>query len=190
MKKTIFICLMLLFFNISANEWESYWIAAIEDCHDRDFLSAENNFNMAINLMEIENDLEHPSIYVDRARLYLLLNKYEEALSDVNLALFSEKLKDKERVRAVSARVAARANLRFSDGYEEDVEFLAKNFEVQVENTENHVIIRNMPKCKAFKDSLANFFIDAGICNSEEDVNMLSSDICVVNKTAHLEKNR
>lgn len=188
MKKIIFTCLMLISLNLSAKEWEPYWIAAVENFHNEDYVSAEHNFNQTIDWMENENDAEHPSVYVDRARLYLLLNKYEEALTDLNKAIFSDKLKHWERIKAVSARVTARAKLGFSDGYEEDMEFLVKNFEVQIENTENYLIIRNMPKKKEFKESMTNFFIYAGICHNKEDIRMLSSDICIVSKAGQLDK--
>lgn len=182
MGKIVLICSMLIALNISASEWESYWIAAVEDCHNEDYGSAEQNFNRTISLLESAGDFEHPSIYADRARLYMILNQYEEALSDINKALDSNKLNGKERVKAVSVRFIARIHLGYSDGYEEDVEFLVKNFEVQVENTANYVIIRNMPQSKAFADSVTNFFIRTGICQNEDDVKMLSSDICIVKK--------
>jgi hypothetical protein len=188
MKKTLFVCLMLITFNLSAKEWEPVWIAAVEDCQNEDYASAESNFTKTIHLMESENDVDHPLVYMDRARMYLSLHKYEEALTDINQAILSEKLKHWELVKAVNARVTARTKLGFTDGYEEDVAFLVKNFEVQIENTEDYLIIRNMPKEQEFRKSMINFFIQGGICHSKEDVRILSSDICVVNKIAGLGK--
>jgi tetratricopeptide (TPR) repeat protein len=182
MKKFLFILLFLNTFNISATEWESYWIAAVEDCHHKDYISAEQNFNMAIEFMENENDLEHPFVYLDRAHLYMSWDKYENALLDLNKAIHSEKLNVKERVKAVISRITAKKNLGFSDGYEEDLEFLVKNFEIQFENTENYVLIRNMPKEKTRRESIIHSFINSGICRNEDDVKMLSSDIYIVNK--------
>lgn len=182
MKKILFVCLMLITLSLSAKEWEPLWIAAIEDCQNQDFVSAESNFTKTINLMESENDADHPLVYMDRARLYLSLNQYEEALTDINKAILSEKLKHWELVKAVNARVTARTKLGFTDGYEEDVAFLVKNFEVQIENTEDYLIIRNMPKEEEFQKSMIHFFIQGGICHSKEDLRELSSNICVVKK--------
>lgn len=174
--------------NLQAQEWESYWAAAIEECHQGNYLSAEQHFNISINLMESENDNENPSIYIDRARLYLLTRQYEEALKDINAVLNFTNLKDKERTRAISIKVTARANLGFSDGYEEDMEFLAKNIEIDVEDTEDHILIKNLPHCQIFKEALATFFVNIGICQSKEDVSLLPSNICIINKNPGFEK--
>lgn len=131
--KIIFACLMLIGFNLSAQEWEPYWVEAIKDCYAGDYNSAEFHFDQTIDWMEHEKDLNHPSIYMDRARVYMVLNKYEQALADVNKALLSEKLQISEQVKAVSVRIAARIKLGFSDGYEDDMNFLFKNVKIPVE---------------------------------------------------------
>lgn len=182
MKYVVFLCFMLVTLHLSAQEWEPYWMAAIEDCNQEDYLSAENNFNKTIDVMENEKDLE-PSVYLDRARLYLILNRYEEALSDADKALIHENLNDKERIRAVSTRVAAKIKLGFSEGYDEDVTFLGNNLEMKVETTEDHLIIQNMPQDPIFRKVMTQFFVRIGICESDEDVEILSSDVCVVNKS-------
>ena len=185
MIKTILSCLMLISLNISAREWESSWISALEQYHIGNYDTAEQLFCSAIDVFESNSDLAHPSVYVDRAGLYLRMDKNENALADANKALACKHLKHKERVKAVSTRVAALLNLGLSDGLEEDVEFLAGNFEVRMENADSHVIIRNMPNSRAFKQSLVNYFIHAGLCNSEEDFKIISPDICIVKKAAY-----
>jgi hypothetical protein len=186
MKKTIFICLMIFAINVSAKEWESYWISALEAYGNEDFLSSELDFNLSINLMEEENDQDYPVIYADRARLLLILNKYEEALVDVNRALKSENLKGRERARAISARIVAKAKLGIIEGNKEDLIYLANNFETHVENTTKYVIIRNMPKCQTTRESVADYFVHAGICLNKEDIKILPSDICIIKKAYRL----
>lgn len=181
----IFLSLMLIVPNLSANEWESNWITALEHCHDGNYETAEQLFTSSIHLMENAGEQRHPSIYVDRADLYLHTDKYEDVLADVSKALASNHLKHRERVKAVSTRVAALLNLQLYDGIKEDIEFLAANVEVQIENAEDHVIIRHMPNNRAFKESMVNYFIHAGLCNSEEDFNMISPEICIVKKAPY-----
>lgn len=190
MKKIFFIFSMLVAINISAKQWESHWITALEAYQNEDYLSAESHFNQTINLLESENNLDYPVIYADRGRLFLTLSKYEEALIDINKALKSEKLKGRERTQAVSARVAARAKLGFVDGHEEDLNYLANHFETHVENTEEHVIIRNMPKCQVLRKSVSDFFVHAGICSCIEDISILPSDILIVKKAMRSETSR
>lgn len=182
MKPLIFSCLMLITLNLSAREWESNWIAALEHSQEGNYESAEQLFCSAIDILEINTDQAHPSVYIDRANLYLRMDKNENALADANKALACPHLKHKERVKAVSTRVAAHLNLGLNTDLEEDVEFLAGNFEVQIENAESHVIIRNMPDSKAFKESLVNYFVHAGLCHSEEDFKVISPEICIVKK--------
>lgn len=138
MKKFMFTCFMLIGFHLSAQEWEPYWVEAIKDCHVGDYASAESLFNQTIDWMEYEQDLEHPAVYMDRARVFMILNKYEEALTDVNKALSSEKLLESERIKAVSVRIAARLKLGFPDGYEQDMDFLLKNVKTFPENKTSH----------------------------------------------------
>lgn len=182
MKKIILSCLILLSFNLSASEWQRYWRAGIEDWRQENFISAKDNFDLSIGLMEMENDLDHPNIYVDRSYLNLLINQYEEAVSDANKALRCENLDHQSVLTAVSTRVVALAKLGLHKEYEEDLKYLVDNMTVQIEDTDDHLIVRNLPKCKASKKSLTEFFVRSGLCESKDDVNMISSDTCIVKK--------
>lgn len=130
MKKMIFASLLLIGIQLSADEWKPYWIEAIKDCYVGDYSSAENHFQLSIECMEYEKNLEHPSVYIDRARLYMTLKKHEEALEDIDRALLSKKLEQCDRLKAISLRIAARLNLGFSDGYEKDIEYLFSHFKI------------------------------------------------------------
>ena len=134
MKKILLALLMPIALHLSAQEWEPYWVEAIKNCHVGDYVSAESLFNQTIDYMEYEENLEHPSVYMDRARVFMFLSKYENALTDVNTALASDKLHDSERIKAVSVRIAARLKLGLPDGYEEDMSYLLKNVKVPFEN--------------------------------------------------------
>lgn len=183
MKKFIFICLLFVTLHSHADEWESSWIAALEDLHNEDHVSAEQNFNLTIHRLESDNNSHYPSVYADRARLLMTLNRYEEALKDIDQALLSENLNNQERVKAVVTRFKAKKLLGVSEGLNEDIEFLVNNFEIQFENTENYVIIRNIPKDNAVRQSIVHSFLASGLCDKEEDIKQLSSDTCIVNKT-------
>jgi hypothetical protein len=171
MKSIMLVCLTLLGLHLSAQEWEPFWSEAVKDCSFENFASAESHFNLSIDLMENEKDLEHPYVYTDRARLYMTLNKYEDALADVNKALLSEKLQHSERMKAVSVRIAAKLYLGMPDGCADDLEFLFKNLN-SLENLDvckqSRDISLTIESCRLFCDRSAEaaffgwcpFFVD------------------------------
>ena len=182
MRIYFFICLVMICANLSANEWKTSWIEAIEACDNKDFVTAEHSFNIAIMLMERQNDMTYPYVYVDRARLFLLLNQNEKALQDVNQAIDSQNLKGKELIRAIATRITARGNLGCEDGYDADLAILVSNSDIEMVEADNKLVIRNIPKCPAFREAITQFLIYSGTCNTRDDVKFLSSDICIVNQ--------
>jgi hypothetical protein len=187
MKKFLFFIFISYSLFLSANEnmdnWKYYWIKAIEACNDAEYIEAENNFSIAINLMEQSNDSEHPNIYVDHARLYLLLKKYHESLDRIEVALNSNKLSEKEKLRAIITRIAAKSQLGISEGILEDVKFIGENYSPKIESTEKKIIIRDVPKCECYQKIMTCYYIHSGICNSKNDIKILNSGIWTINKT-------
>src|ERR1700722_1503241 len=97
-KSLIFVCILLLSFKLSALEWQEVWAEAIIACKNTQYNEAEALFSQAITSMENRN-AANAHIYVDRARLFLLLDK--------NI----------QRIRAIVTRLMAKARL----GVEEDI---------------------------------------------------------------------
>jgi len=187
MKTSLFISFMFICSQIFAENWTSYWKTGLENFHNGEYVLAESHFTSAINLMEDEKEAQ-PTVYADRARVYLNLEKYAEALTDADKALSFDSFAGKERVKATSARVAAKAHLGFIGDYEEDLIFLADNFETHVENLDDFIIINNMPNNTVLRESLADFFVETGICLSKEDWEYFPSGICIVKKASYYSK--
>lgn len=177
---------MLFVFFISghAEEWETLWIQAIEACDKNDFLYAEQYFDEAIEILEKECNQNHPNIYIDRARLYLALNKHEKVILDVDKAFALGKLRRPDQVNATAIRVAAKAFLGHTEGFEEDIAFLSENSQITVDNIGEKLILRNIPNCDKSRDALALYFLMTGLCNDLEDVKFLPSGVCIVTRTS------
>lgn len=182
MKKYIFALLCL--FSTLAADWRDSWIKAIEACSESEYFKAEQSFSQAINELEQIEDFDHPYVYVDRARLYLLLEKFPEALLDLDKAISSEKLVNQERIRAVISRIMARSRLGMDQGVLDDLKYFGEIYPnmPKIEETERNLIIRNMPDCECYRDIMTCYFVNSGICNSKDDIKMLKSGICIVNK--------
>lgn len=183
--KKIFFTLALFYSSLYATDWKDFWIRAIEDCNERQFEAAEKNFDLAIEEMEKMGDPDYPYIYVDRGRLYFLLEKFPEALSDLDKALASDKLKYNDIIRALTSRICIRSRLGMDKGALEDLEKFGKIYHdiPTLVSTEKSLIIRNVPDCECVQNMFFCYFIHSGICNSKQDIQIMDSKICIVNKT-------
>jgi tetratricopeptide (TPR) repeat protein len=145
---------------------------------------AEIEFNKAISDLEIRNDNDHPHAYVDRARLFMLQSRYDEALLDLNKALDSDKLVENERIRGLVSRIVTNANLKMETEFLNDLaEFNRINpNSPTIEYTKDKIIIRNAPDCSCYYKLMSAFYIAADVCDSEEDIQILPSGICVIKR--------
>lgn len=193
MKKILnisFLMSSLIFMLITSNcfAWQDAWTKAVLSCKEENYQEAEKFFNAAIHEIETNNDQDHPFVYVDRARLYLLLDRNQEVLTDVDRALASNKLTSSDRIRAVVTRLMARSRLKMDQGVLEDLKYFAevnKDRMPKTEVSDNYLIVRNIPECECYQRIMTNYYIQSGICNSEEDIEMTSSGICIVRRKAN-----
>lgn len=167
-----------------ADKWEKYWIEAVTNCDQKNYDKATEMFNFAIACMEKEGDTDHPHIYVDRARLNLLLDRNELAIVDLDIALENSKITQKEKSRAAISRMIARSRLNMDQGVLEDLKVFAETTENQLslEVTKEHVILRNSPDCLCFRHLMTSYFVESGICTSENDIQVLNSGIWLIKR--------
>lgn len=167
-----------------ADDWREYWIKAVEQCDKKEYDSAKEMFDLAVYTIEENRDLDHPNVYVDRARLNLLLENNESALADLDKALSNEKITKSEKIRAVVSRMIARSRLGMDKGVLEDLKFIGENSENRptFEKTRDHIIIRNVPDCSCYINLMTCYFIHSGVCLSKNDIQRLSSGIWLVKK--------
>lgn len=182
----VIISSLTMFASIYSNDWESHWIHAVECCSIKDYTTAEMEFGLAIQSIEKQQDEDHYHVYIDRARLYCLQDRFEEALVDVNKGLCSEKLTTTDKTRGLLTRMCASSNLNNEEQFVRDYEeFRATSTHFpKVEFTQDRVIIRNVPKSKCYREITKAFLISAKICEKESDIIEIAPGVIVAKRIA------
>lgn len=170
-----------------AEEWQEYWTKAVECCEEKKFEEAGCFFDLAIQYMEAEKVTDHPHVYIDRARLNLLLNQNEKSIQDLDKALSNEKIDCQEKLRALVSRFIVRSRLGMNQGAIEDLNAFGelKVDKPVIEKTEQKIIIRNIPDCDCYKKIMTCYFIHSGMCRSKKDIKILKSGIWLVDRAAN-----
>lgn len=183
MKKIMFVLFMLSCFHLKAGNWLDTWTMAIEMCHEQKYDEAGIKLNEAISEMEEENNVDFPEVYVDRARLYLKKEQFELVLPDLEKAISTNKLSEEQLTRAITTRISAKSNLGIEDGILEDLAYIGARYCPDMKHTEKYIIMRKVPDCECFRNTMTCFFIHSGICKSKDDIKMLDSGICIIKKS-------
>lgn len=163
-----------------AVEWQEYWTKAIANCQEENYVQAELYFNLAIQELEISADTSHPYVYVDRARVYFILDRFQEAVVDVDKAIKSKKLIGQDLERAVITRMMANTKLGNNQAALDDLAFYKKvnpNYP-KLEFFDDKIIIRNMPECECYRKMMKAYLL-AAFCEKEEDITIYDSNICI-----------
>lgn len=190
MKKLLCRMSLGVLFSIQAlsADWEDHWIKAVQFCKEKIYSSAEHEFTLAIQDLEFTKNIDHPHVYVDRARLYSLLERYQEALFDADKGLASEFLQANDILRARIVRYEAYARLGMGEDTANELEKIKKIYAFpKVEIFENKVIIRNVPDCECSKEIIKSA-MTAYFCNHEDEVEFLPGGICVTMRTKKFEE--
>lgn len=170
--------------NAYADHWQDHWTQAVAHCQERKYEFAEKEFNLAIFLLEACKDETHPHLYVDRARLYALQNRYSEALVDLNKAIASEHLTTNDRIRGLVTRIFTCSNLGMDEQVLSDFDTfkgISPNFP-KIEYTKDKIIIRNIPKSDCYKKLARAFLISLEICEKDSDIIELDSGIMIATR--------
>lgn len=157
---------------------------AVALCFQRKYREAEPVFNSAIDLMERDQTLYDPSLYVDRGRLMLRLDRSKEAIPDLQRAIQSEKLPKEELARALLSLSEAYSRLDNEEMAVEYIDLYSKCFPGPYtwEETEEETIIHNVPDDEVHREVLRYFNVNFGICEKAEDVRFDNSGNCYVKK--------
>lgn len=187
MKVILAITISFFFVCCQAETWQEYWIAAVNFCEDQNYDKASEYFDKAVAGMEQEGDFDHPHVYVDRARLKMLLNQHNESLADLDKALSNENIQYQDRERALVSRIGVRSNLGMDQGVLEDLKAFGemKVDKPIVEHTKTHLIIRNAPNCDCYRKLMTYYFTHSGMCESENDIKILNSRTWIINKSGN-----
>lgn len=180
LKKILFLCFISA--SLAGSEWQNLWVQAIDKCINKEFHDAEHFFSKAILDLEKNRVETHPHIYVDRARLYSLLDKNDLALIDLNKALSNPLLAKTEKIRATTTKIITLYRL----GLFEDADLEVENLKLlypfpKLELYNDWVVVRNIPDCDCsihiIKKVIAKLY-----CNEEDDVT-ISNGICIAKRS-------
>lgn len=188
MKKFIFgvLSALLLTTSVQADNWQKHWAIAVENSELKNNEIAEREFSEAIRLIEEKQDFSKAYVYTDRARFYALLDRYDEALTDINKALdFKDKLSTSELVKAIITRIFIHTGLNNQEEALKDHDWLSQvnPNKPEFDYNEENVIVRNVPECGCYKKFLKLLFVANGTCQSEDDVHFVGEDICIAYRT-------
>lgn len=183
MKHYLFLfCLIPSFLCFADKElgWEAHWANAVQACEKKDFENALTEFSLALT------DEDVPAhVYVDRARLYMLIEHYPEALTDLEEALRNcNPLNAHDLPRAIVSKAYVDAAL----GHEEACLNGFKKLKRIIPNypeyiwTKDCLIIRHVPDCECYQHIVASSLVLSGICECKNDIVFLPSGICIAHK--------
>lgn len=177
MKKTLF-TLLLLTCSLFAN-WEDSWTEGVSCCICHQWHEAEKYFTDAIE--QLGSDNTHPHVWVDRARLYEILSRDNDALADLNIAFSSPYLKDYDYERAVLTRWGVYLRLGMLEEAEKDLETFRRIHPMpEVEIYEKKVVIRNLEDCECANNMIKSYIAKV-FCETPEDV-VISNGVCIAKR--------
>jgi tetratricopeptide (TPR) repeat protein len=183
--RNIFFLFMIGCCHLIAQDVYEDWAQGIVACDEKDYAKAEKYFTKAIESLDNSGDLSHPHIFVDRARLYLIIGKNAEALLDLDKALSNDQISREEKARAILSRMIARSRLGGMDqGVLEDLYAFSvlNTAQPRLEITSEKIIIRNAPDAECFKKITTCYLIHSGLCETKKDIQILSSGHWVIEK--------
>ena len=160
--------------------WQDYWVSAVKLCENGQFAEAEISFDQAIQEME-KGEVHNGAVYIDRAKLCILVDKDSKALSDINKALSINSLTQSQKKQALLSRFGIfcrsdKTELAMND-YNE---WKSLNPDLpKAEFYEERVIIRDVPDCECFRNIIREIY-------KYDDVTFLNSNISII----ELKKNR
>lgn len=178
MKKLL--CLFMCLFGAAYADWKENWTQGEQYAREANYPAAEKAFSLAIKELEETQDKDHDHVYIDRAEVYNLQNKYAEALLDTNQALASTHLSNEERIRGLLERITAQCHLKMDQEVLADYDLFKAvhpHFP-KVEYTRKSIIIHHVPECACYKKLAKTILVAAGICEKESDIQMLNG-MCI-----------
>jgi hypothetical protein len=103
-------------------------------------------------------------------------------LKDLNVGLLSNNLTIKERVRGLVTRIGV-CSILHKDISEDMEEFqsICPDFPTYEVN-DKRMIIRNVPDCEYFKETISKYLISSKFCEGQENIKIFSSGIMIIER--------
>lgn len=180
MTKKVILSFLLLFSNLSAS-WQDNYAEALKAMNENRYTDAEFSLDRALDCERVPD-----YVYVDRASLYLMFDRYTEALSDLNYAINEGTLSTYDLTKAYGHRMIARASLDQEDlGAMDDLRKFGQLNPLipKIERGNKTIVIKNAPNTDCYRKMMTCYFIHSGQCQSKRDIQILDSGDWIINKS-------
>jgi hypothetical protein len=185
MKKIIFAAILFSTSLCFADNWQDKFAEAALTLQKFQFEEAKPLLDEAIGLMESE-DTTKGYLYVDRARLQLILNENENVLADVEKAMASDSLDVNEKIRALTTKIIASGRIGECGSAIDDLKAFADLIVLpSVEIKDSKLLIRNAPNSEYFRKLMTCYLMHSGVCYDKDEFVWLNSGMLIAEKINH-----
>jgi tetratricopeptide (TPR) repeat protein len=171
---------------IYGENWRNYWIESSLMVKEKKYEAAELLIHKAIDILEQVKG-EVPYAYIERAKIKIVLNKNGEAIVDLNRALSIEVLSLSDKANALILKYIACNALKMNEEAQNCwTQYKLFNPLPEYEETNEYLIIRNMPNCSYYRKLIVGYCLEMKICKDLSDIKMLDENTCVIKKTTDI----
>lgn len=173
MNKSFLTLLMSFFlaFQGYADTWQDKWNDSLILLEKGAFEEAKLPLNEAISLLEETQDESHPYVYIDRARLHLLLGNDLEVEKDLNHAFTSNQLSGKEKLRALVTKIILNGRFQRFETLSEDLFLFSTMVDMpSFEKVGTKLIFRDIPESEYYKKLISCYLVHTGQCYDIEEI--------------------
>jgi len=181
--KTFYVFVFLCISMLHADDWSRCWVDGLEHFKNDEYEKADYAYTMAIKELESKKDERHGYVYLDRAENYCRLERYLEALTDVNRAIDEFKVEGSDLKKAIGLRVIIDSAYEDFESYQYDIKLFKKlSGYVEPEFLKDKIIYRNMPNCTKAKKFLTEMMKATGNCNEDSDISCFPDGTWIVRR--------
>ena len=169
---------------LSSESWRNEWVKGSVALDQEKYEEAERFFNLAINEVIKVDAHDADYIFVDRAKACFYQKKYEQTFSDAQHAIELKRIKGKDLSNAYFLKYLAELNLGMDEEAIKDYKYLVEDCKIipQTEFSEEYIIIRNIPDCKCYVETMKKLMVLTGDCEKESDILVLKSGIMIAKR--------
>lgn len=169
---------------LSCENWRGHWVKGSLALDQEKYEEAEHCFTLALDEVKRNDTYEASYILVDRAKACFSQKKYKQALTDAQTAIESKEIKGKDLTNAYFMKYLSELNLGMDEEAIKDYKYLVEDCRIipKTEYSEEYIIIRNIPDCKCYIETMKKLLLLTGDCEKESDILVLKSGIMIAKR--------
>lgn len=169
---------------LTCEEWRNQWVKGSMAFEQENYAEAEKFFSQALAEVEKTGASDADYVFIDRAKACFYQKKYVQVLSDAHRAIDSPSIKGKDLSNAYFLKYLSELNLGMDEDAIRDYKYLVDECKVipKTEFSEDYIVIRNVPDCKCYIDTMKKLMILTGDCEQEADIVVLKSGTIIAKR--------